>query len=300
MYGAGLSIGVFMLLVTVTGLIDWTASVVPKPVVRGIQLGLGLKLAALAVTRYAGADGLPGYILATAALAVTLPLLCQRRVPAALVLVGLGMVYSLVRHGAPDAVFHSWGMAMPHLRAPGLASIIDGFVLLGLAQVPVSLGNSVLATCQVARDYYPERNISVRKIGWTYSIMNLICPFFGGVPVCHGSGGLVGMHVFGGRTGGAVLIYGVLYVSLGLFFSAGFNAFLALFPLPILGVLLFIEAVALMAMTRDLAGDRIQLGLAVLTGITAYVIPYGFLVALVFGTVLAQFVPRLRFRSSNV
>ena len=57
LYGAGLAIGIVMLLLTVTGLVDWVARIVPKAVVRGIQLGLGLQLGSIALKDYAGRDG---------------------------------------------------------------------------------------------------------------------------------------------------------------------------------------------------------------------------------------------------
>lgn len=60
--------------------------------------------------------------------------------------------------------------------------------------------------------------------------MNLINPFFGGVPTCHGSGGMAGHYTFGGRTGGSIVIYGSIYLALGLFFSHGFQIAIELFP----------------------------------------------------------------------
>src|ERR1700686_3030988 len=56
LYGGGLAIGITMLALTVTGMIDWLARAVPKSVVRGIQFGLGLQLSILALTQYVPAD----------------------------------------------------------------------------------------------------------------------------------------------------------------------------------------------------------------------------------------------------
>ena len=64
--------------------------------------------------------------------------------------------------------------------------------------------------------------LTIRKISFTYALMNLVNPFLGGFPVCHGSGGMVGHYAFGARTGGSVVIYGGLFLVLGLFFSQGF------------------------------------------------------------------------------
>jgi MFS superfamily sulfate permease-like transporter len=116
--------------------------------------------------------------------------------------------------------------------------------------------------------------------------MNLINPLFGGVPTCHGSGGMAGHYAFGGRTGGSVIIYGTMYLVTGLFLSAGFSTFVEVFPKPILGVLLLFEAIALILLTRDLFESRSDLAIAALVGLMAVGLPYGYLVGLVAGTLL--------------
>jgi hypothetical protein len=64
LYGAGLAIGITMLVLAKSGLIDWIGRVVPKSVVRGIQFGLGLQLASLALKDYIRAEATLGYFLA--------------------------------------------------------------------------------------------------------------------------------------------------------------------------------------------------------------------------------------------
>ena len=56
-FGGGWAIAALMLLLTITRLIDLFERVVPKCVIRGIQLGLGIKLALLALGDYVPADG---------------------------------------------------------------------------------------------------------------------------------------------------------------------------------------------------------------------------------------------------
>jgi len=73
-----------------------------------------------------------------------------------------------------------------------------------------------------------------------------------------------------------------------LFFSAGFQQVVQVFPLPILGVLLFFEAAALMAMIRDQASDPGSLLLVVIVGLIAVGIPYGYAIGLVVGVALAK------------
>ena len=63
-YGAGLAIGVVMLVLTATRALDWLARVIPKTVVRDIQFGLGVQLVQLALRQYIPGDGPPSYALA--------------------------------------------------------------------------------------------------------------------------------------------------------------------------------------------------------------------------------------------
>ncbi len=285
-YGGGLAIGILMLLLSVTGLIDALARLVPKPVVRGIQFGLALQLATLALKEYVPADGLPGYALAAAGFTVTVLLLGNRRWPAALIVIGLGALYALVFKLDLATAQRAIGLHLPSWHIPATADILTGAVLLALPQIPLSLGNSILATRQIAHDYFPERNLSVKQISFTYALMNLVNPFLGGFPVCHGSGGMVGHYAFGARTGGSVVLYGVLFLVLGLFFSQGFQQVVQIFPLPILGVLLLFESLTLAVLVRDLVADWAGLLLALLTGLLCAGLPYGYLVGLLTGTAL--------------
>src|SRR3989449_2668986 len=230
LYGAGIAIGLTMLILASSGALTWLARVVPKSVVRGIQFGLGLQLASISLQNYVRAESMTGYLLA------------------------------------------------------GLAFVI--VVLLALPQIPLSLGNSVLATRQLAHDLFPERNLSIRKIGVTYAAMNLISPWLGGIPTCHGSGGMAGHYAFGGRTGGSVIIYGLIFVALGLLFGSGFDHIARAFPLPILGVLLLFEALSLVWLIRDTADSRLDFPIAALVGLIAAGLPYGYLVGMVAGTIL--------------
>jgi hypothetical protein len=287
LYGGGLAIGLAMLALTVSGGIDWLARVVPKSVVRGLQLGLGLQLALLAVRNYMPADGGRGLLLAAAGLAIIGALWGNRKIPPALPVIVLGVVYALAfkltRATFADAV----GFNLPSVRPVSWDAVATGFLLLALPQIPLSLGNSILATRQVAADLFPERRIGIRKLSFTYAAMNLVNPFFGGVPTCHGSGGLVGHYTFGARTGGSIIIYGSIYLTLGLFFATGFSHVVQIFPLPILGVLLLVEGAALMAMIRDQVADRTALAVVLVTGVIAVAVPYGYAAGLIAGTLLS-------------
>ena len=286
-YGAGLAIGFTMLLLTVTGLIDWLGRVIPKAVIRGIQFGLGAKLALLALTNFVQAEGVTGYVLAAIAFVIVICLLGNRKYPPALFVIMLGLLYSFLFKTPASVLEPSFQFALPQLHAPSIRDIFLGFFVLALPQIPLSLGNSIYATKQIANDLFPEKEITVRKIGLTYSLMNIVAPFMGGVPVCHGSGGLAGHYAFGGRTGGSVVIYGSMYLLLGLFFSGSFNGIITIFPLPILGVILFFEGLTLMRLIEDTVHPRAHLAIALLVGLIAIGLPYGFLIGMIVGTLLA-------------
>ncbi len=291
LYGGGLAIGVLMLVLTLTNLIDWLARAVPKTVVRGIQFGLGLQLSYLALKDYIPADGRTGYALAAAGFLLTILLLGNRRFPPALFVIALGIAYALIFKFGGSISAHGFGVHLPQFHVPAWHDILAGFVLLSLPQLPLSLGNSILATRQVSEDLFPERKVTVKKISKTYSVMNIINPFFGGVPTCHGSGGIAGHYAFGGRTGGSVIIYGTLYLAMGLFFSAGFAKAVKLFPLPILGVILLFEALALMRLVRDTMAKSGEFAIVLLVGLICFGVPYGYVVGLVIGTALAYLLP---------
>ncbi|WP_223284754.1 putative sulfate/molybdate transporter [Hymenobacter qilianensis] len=100
-----------------------------------------------------------------------------------------GGIYALVFKLDLTSSYAALGFHLPTWHTPNRADVLTGALLLALPQIPLSLGNSILATKQVLTDFFPERRITVRQISFTYSLMNLVNPFFGGVPVCHGSGG---------------------------------------------------------------------------------------------------------------
>jgi xanthine/uracil permease len=280
----GLVVGLTMLALAHFGALDWIARVVPRVVVRGIQVGLGVQLARIALTRFIGTQGALGWAVAAVALALVLWLRRNRRVPAALVLVVLGIAVAAATWPADLALPLGWHAPVLPTRWPSGAEFLQGALVLAVPQLALSLGNSVLATRQAVQDFFPEREPpTVRRIGLTYGLMNLLAAPLGATPVCHGSGGMAGHYAFGGRTGGSVVYYGLLYLLAGTLLSADPRAFQQLFPAPMLGVLLLVEATTLVALVRDQWGDTRAVGFAVVTGVAASTLPYGYAVVLLVG-----------------
>jgi xanthine/uracil/vitamin C permease (AzgA family) len=301
LYGGGLAIGVIMLLLTVTGALTALARVIPLAAVRGIQFGLGLSLASLALRDYVSAEGTEGFIIAAVGFAIMVALLGNRRIPGALILIALGAVFALALRVDIPRLADGAGLAAPKPHVPTLEHVWTGLLVLALPQLPLSLSNSVIATQQTAADLFPEQRITIRKLGLTYAGMNLALPWLSGIPVCHGCGGLAGHYAFGGRTGGSVIIYGSLYLVIGLFLSGSMEQVIAVFPKPILGVVLLFEAVTLMLFVRDQAGDRRAMMIALFTALIAFTLPQGYLVGIVAGSVMCVLSKRgLIFRAEPV
>jgi len=291
LFGGGLVVGVVMLVLTVTRLIEWLARVVPKTVVRGIQFGLGLQLATLALKNYVQADGAAGYMLAAVSFVIVIALMGNRRFPAALIVIALGIIYALVLKVDFRVLSQGAGFRLPHVYSLTRQDLLTGLIVLAIPQIPLSLGNSILATRQIAEDFFPERPLTVRTISFTYSLMNLVNPWFGGVPTCHGSGGMAGHYTFGARTGGSVVIYGCLYLTVGLFFSGCFAQLIQMFPQPVLGVLLAFEGLAMLLLVRDIASSKADLLIAMLVGLMAAGLPNGYAIGLIVGTALVYLWP---------
>ena len=93
--GAGIAIGAIMIVLTLTGVLERMVKVVPPAVVRGIQFGLGIKLALIALHKYLPSAGMPGYVLATIGGVLAFVLLGSRRYPSGLFLIPLGIVWSV-------------------------------------------------------------------------------------------------------------------------------------------------------------------------------------------------------------
>lgn len=286
LWAGGWMVGTMMLVLTLTGILTQLARWIPQPVVRGCQLGLGLSLASVALKTYLPRGDAFGYLLGAIGFLILLLLPKERGVPAGLLVVLLGVGVAISRVLADPELHLTVAWQLPHVQPLELQTLLPGLLMLALPQLPLSIANAVIATQQTAQDLFPDRPLSIRQIGLTYSLTNLILPFFGGVPLCHGCSGLAGHYALGARTGGAVVIYGSLYLVLGLFFGSSVDKLLEIFPLSILGVILLFEAWVLMSFIKDQAPIAENWMITLLVGAIALSVPQGFLVGTLVGTTL--------------
>jgi hypothetical protein len=85
-----------------------------------------------------------------------------------------------------------------------------------------------------------------------------------------------------------------MYLLLGGLCGPMFGAIVAIFPLPVLGIILLFESLALMKLIADLAGDADSLFVALATGVAALALPNGFLIGILGGAALHHSLRYLR------
>jgi MFS superfamily sulfate permease-like transporter len=236
-WASGLFTGIFWLVMGVTGAITWIAKITSRPVVHGLVLGLGLGFILEGVRLMQG-----DWLLAVIAVAGTFILLSCERVPAMLVLLGFGVAVEVMRG---PSLLGELGRMSFRLRLPefaltkiGWEDLATGVLVLGLPQVALTLGNAIIATVEENNSLFPDRPITVRTVAIDHGVMNLVGTSLGGVPMCHGAGGMAGHVRFGARTGGALVILGALVLFVGLFLGDSVATLFRLFPRSLLGVIL--------------------------------------------------------------
>jgi SulP family sulfate permease len=149
-----------------------------------------------------------------------------------------------------------FGLNLPRPRLPRISDLPTAFLMLVLPQIPLTLGNAVYATVDTARRYFGQdaHHVTPKALMQTMGVSQLIAALFGGVPVCHGSGGVTAHYKMGARTGVAPVLMGGLCLGLALFVDGNVLPILALIPYSVLGVLLTFIGVQHGLLVRDLRG----------------------------------------------
>lgn len=254
-WGSGIFTAAFWLIMGLTGAVSWLYKITSKPVFRGIMLGLGLSFVVEGVRMMEGQ--IVWGIIATA---LTFVLLSYQRVPAMLILLSLGVVVALIT--TPPLLSElsqiSVGFRLPDLSFGRVSwqDLIAGSLILGVPQAPLTLGNAIIGTAEENNELFPDRKTNVKTIAVDHGVMNIVSTAIGGIPLCHGAGGMAGHVRFGARTGGALVILGIIVLILGLFFSDSVATIFRFFPPSILGVILFFTGLELASMVRDIGSRR--------------------------------------------
>jgi MFS superfamily sulfate permease-like transporter len=248
--------GVIWLILAFTGIMEWLAKVTPTSVVRGIQSALGVILAVQAFEMLS-----TWWLLGIVSIIIVLALRQNRYAPAAIILMVLGVVIMFFR-GQLAQIGHP-NPALPSLTGFHIEDIWQSLMRAGFAQVPLTATNAVIATAALIKGYWPDRPVGVRALSLNMGLMNLVVPFFGGMPLCHGAGGLAGQYYFGARTGGANILEGLIEISLGALLATSIAGLFGLFPTAIIGAMLLLVGIELTKFARDMRLNRELIPMAV-------------------------------------
>ena len=253
-YASAFAMGIVWLGFGLTGVMGWIARVTPHAVVRGIQVALGVLLALKAFDMISS-----WWALGLVSIVVALALRRNRYAPGAIVLVLMGLLIMFARGqllGIPTP-----GLQLPQLTTFRADEVWQALALAGFAQIPLTATNAVISTSSLIKTYWPQRTVTERQLSLNMGIMNAVAPFFGGMPMCHGAGGLAGQYYFGARTGGANIIEGLIEIFMGLFLAASIAQLLAAFPTAIIGAMLLLVGIELARFATDV---RLKWDVAVL------------------------------------
>jgi sulfate permease, SulP family len=285
---AGLLLGLLLAVIGATNLVTPLARLFSLPIVRGIQLGLGLillreafRLAFQSKPLFFAGFAVPSWAMALAGTALLVAFLPSKRFPAALVLLGAGvLVGALGSH--PAALDSGWGPMRPELLSPSLAELKKVLVMLVLPQFALTFGNSIVATENTARVLYGPgaRRVTTRALSLSIGLMNVTSSLFLGAPTCHGSGGITAHYKFGARSAKSSYVIGGACLLLAFFGHAAIGL-LSFIPTAVLAVFLGFVGVQHGALVRDIASKKKPLAVAAAVGVVSLVatnLTLGFLV----------------------
>jgi SulP family sulfate permease len=263
-----------------TGLIDRLYAVVPSAVIRGVQFGLAYVLIRGAIrllekplspdaaqyTFDLGGASLPLMVaLAPLALLAILILVKRPVVPASVVILAAGIGVGLYL-GRWEGDVTALGPAGFSMGFPDGEAFATAAAVLLTAQLPLTVANSVIATTDAAKHYFPAQaeRATPKRLSLSIALGNLWAGLFGGLPNCHGCGGLTAHYRLGARTPTATTILGVTLIAVALVFGSVAQSARALVPLPFFGILLLYVGIQHIALAANVErrSDLLFVGLA--------------------------------------
>jgi SulP family sulfate permease len=290
---SGYLMGLVLLLIGVTGAITVIGKTIPKSVVRGVQLSTGILLMVQGVKLMLGTSALQkiheavepylwvqsvgpvpiGIIIGIAGACLTLVLLENKRFPAALIVVAAGLALGLIFGNRPGLNALRVGINLPTLLPFGWPTSADftfALFALVLPQIPMTVGNAVIAYTDLSESYFSAQSskVTYRSATISMALANFLTSTFGGMPLCHGAGGLAAHYRFGARTAGSNLMIGAAFIVLAVLLGDRSLSIINLLPLAVLGILLLFAGGELCLTILDLTARKDLFVSLVILGIT--------------------------------
>ena len=216
----------------------------------------------------------------------------NKKFPAALIVVIGGLLAGLALGARINFDAGGIGLNVPKLLPFGFPNGADftfALFALVLPQLPMTLGNAVLAYTDLSKEYFGERSQKVtnRKACISMALANFMSFLLGGMPMCHGAGGLAAHYRFGARTAGSNLMIGLIFAVLAVLLGENIISVLNLLPMAILGVLLVFAGSQLTLTVMDLSTRKDYFVATLILGITlASNLAAGFIAGMVVAQIL--------------
>jgi MFS superfamily sulfate permease-like transporter len=284
---SGILTGFLFLGLGLAGGMGWIQERIPSPVIRGIQLGLGLILLKSSFLDFGVHDpffftGCIGII------GIFVMMRVIRNIPdlSALGILAVGVGAMIYSHGLP--VFSL--PALPVITIPGLPDFLTAGIDLFLPQVPLTMANAILATSLLVTELY-RRPVSPDRLSITIGAMSLSTSLLGGFPMCHGAGGVAAHYRFGARSGSAMIIGGIILIGAATLVTDPET--LSRIPQGVFGALLL--AVAIELIRNGVKTDNL-----LVSGIMAIIaVPAGMVVAFIAGILISAGISSLGRRNEK-
>jgi len=246
---AGISMGIILIGISITGLSVRLGNIFPVSVIRGIQLGLGVMLIRTSSNLMNGdmTVAIFGGVILMASIRV------MKKIPPLIPILIFGIVLSL-----NQIQLTSLGPLVPTPVIPDLNNVWMGFTLLVVPQIGLTFGNAIVATEATGKLLYGDRakRLNLKSIPLSMGIANIVSGILGGAPMCHGSGGLTAHNKFGASSERSGYIIGFTLISLAVLFGYSALSIVSGFPKGILGALLCYVGVQHALLVRDILKDK--------------------------------------------
>jgi MFS superfamily sulfate permease-like transporter len=267
-HAGGIELGLVLLVLAVAGIGTRLARLFSRPVIRALQLGVGALLVVgawrLLIDPPDVFAAVPSrswlLVLATASF-VGVWFAARAAKPWVALAVLLVGVAATVVAASPDLSGPSF--AIPRLEVPPAQAFADAFLLLVVPQVPLTFGNAIVAVDDLSHEYFGRAadRVTVPRILVSGGLANVASGLLGGMPMCHGSGGLTAHVKLGARTAGMNLLLGSAFLGLGLLLADQVPTIMGLLPVWVLAGFLAYAGIRHALLVADQRGADLVIAL---------------------------------------
>lgn len=245
-HAAGLLLGALLLVASLPPVMAAITKIFDLTVIRALQVGVGLLLVIAAVRLV---QSPPDPFAATApssVIGLTLAIVAAGAIALAAERGHFGTILGCMVAGTAFVVWRAgdvqadFGSSLPAFDIPSWSVFLTAFTTLVIPQIPLTIGNAVVATSDVAKTYFgaEAERVRPRTVCLSAGIANVVSAVAGGMPMCHGAGGLTAHYRLGARTARMNLILGGIFVSAGLVAADAITDLFALLPVWLLAAFL--------------------------------------------------------------